>query len=168
MDNWAVVGPLCTFAPQLFAALSAAGKKQTLKEGLVGYRWARAIVAAPTVQVLLQYVRVWHILDAVVLDPLVVWKWSPDGKYQASSTYRVFFEGSTRLLGAKELLKTRAPPKVKFFMWTAIHRRLWTADRRHRHGLQDEDTCNLVARLLKPPNTCSWAASSQGKFGLLC
>jgi hypothetical protein len=57
-DNWAAVGPLCTFAPQLFAALSAAGKKQMLKEGLVGYRWARAIVAAPTVQVLLQYVRV--------------------------------------------------------------------------------------------------------------
>jgi hypothetical protein len=40
----------------------------------------------------------------------------------------------TSLLGAKELWRMKAPPKVKFF-WLALHHRLWTAERRKRHGL---------------------------------
>jgi len=58
----------------------------------------------------------------------------------------LFFEGSTALLGAKELGKTKAPPKVKFFMWLVLHRRIWTANRRLRHGLQDSDDCNLCSQ----------------------
>jgi hypothetical protein len=53
-----------------------------------------------------------------------VWKWSPDGKYAASLTYRAFFAGSTSLLGARELWMMKAPPKVKLFFWLALHRRL--------------------------------------------
>ena len=47
------------------------------------------------------------------------------------------------MMGAKELWKSSAPPKVKFFFWLALHGRLWTADRRKRHGLQDSDACAL-------------------------
>lgn len=31
--------------------------------------------------------------------------------------------------------------KVKFFFWLALHERLWTAQRRLRHGLQPNDVC---------------------------
>jgi len=75
-----------------------------------------------------------------------VWRWSADGKYSASFAYRAFFVGSTSLLGAKELWKAKAPPRVKFFFWLALHCRLWTADRRVRHGLQEDDTCVLCAQ----------------------
>jgi len=34
-------------------------------------------------------------------------------------------------------------PKVKIFFWLALHGRLWTAERRKRHGLQPEATCAL-------------------------
>ena len=101
-------------------------------------------------QVLCQYLKVWEIARDTVLDQTrsdrFVWKWSADGKYSASSTYRAFFAGSTVLLGARELWKTRAPPKVKFFRWLAFHGRLWTADRRRRHGLQDCDACVLCGQ----------------------
>jgi hypothetical protein len=60
-----------------------------------------------------------------------------------SLTYRAFFADSTKLLGAKELWRAKAPPKVKMFFWLALHRRLWTAERRKRHGLQDDDACAL-------------------------
>jgi len=43
------------------------------------------------------------------------------------------------LFGAKELWRVRAPPKVKFFFWLALHSKLGTSDRRKRHGLQDDD-----------------------------
>jgi len=32
---------------------------------------------------------------------------------------------------------------VKLFFWLAMHNRLWAADRRKRHGLQDDDGCIL-------------------------
>jgi hypothetical protein len=77
-----------------------------------------------------------------------VWKWTADGKYSASSTYRAFFAGSTSLLGARELWKTKALPRVKFF-WLVLHRHLWTAERRKRHGLQDDDACILCGQALE-------------------
>jgi len=83
----------------------------------------------------------------MVLDHLqpdrFIWKWLLDGRYSASSAYRAFFSRSSSLLGAKELWQTKAPPKVKFFGWLALHGHIWTVERRMRHGLQDSDTCVL-------------------------
>ena len=118
-DSWASVGALCHYAPNLSADISRAGKKRSLKDGIFQNRWARDIVGAPTTQVLCQYLRVWGILRNVILDPLqedrFVWRWTADGRYSASSAYRAFFAGSSSLLGANELWKTKAPLRVKFF-----------------------------------------------------
>ncbi|KAG2648901.1 hypothetical protein PVAP13_1NG072050 [Panicum virgatum] len=39
--------------------------------------------------------------------------------------------------------KNWAPQRVKFFTWLALKQRLWTADRRRRHGLDAHDICWL-------------------------
>jgi hypothetical protein len=70
----------------------------------------------------------------------------PDGAYSASSSYRSFFLGMSSLLGAWEVWRASAPPKVKFFFWLALHRRLWTADCKRRHGLQDSAECALYGQ----------------------
>ena len=146
-DCWASVGPLHRFAPSLFAATSRTGRKRTLREAVLDNQWARDVSGALTVQVLREYLQVWEILRSVQLQAHLpdrfIWKWSADGAYSASSAYRAFFAGSTRLLGAKELWQTKAPPKIKMFFWLALHRRLWTAERRKRHGLQINDDCAL-------------------------
>lgn len=72
-----------------------------------------------------------------------IWKWTSSGSYSVAFTYRAFLAGSTKLLGAKELWHAKAPPKVKLFFWLSMHRRLWTAERRARHGLQEDDACVL-------------------------
>lgn len=69
-DDWVPVGCLCHFAPDLFAAISARGKKRSLRDKLFQNRWARDITGAPTVQVLVQYLAVWRVLRAANLDPL--------------------------------------------------------------------------------------------------
>jgi hypothetical protein len=93
---------------------------------------------------------VWDILADVNLQSTLadrfVWRWSLDGRYSVSSTYRAFFHGSASLLGAKELWAVRAPPRVKLFFWLALHKRLWTAERHKCHGLQDGDECTLCAQ----------------------
>ena len=78
-----------------------------------------------------------------------VWRWSSSRAYSVSSTYWAFFAGSTRLLGAKELWRTKAPPRVKLFFWLALHHRLWTTDRRKQHGLQDDNACALCDQALE-------------------
>ena len=146
-DNWALIGQLCKFAPSLYAATSRAGRKRVLRDVLADNQWARDVTGALTVQVVRDYLKVWELLRSVQLHPLqpdrFVWKWTADGSFSVSSAYRAFFVGSTKLLGAKELWRTKAPPKVKLFFWLALHRRLWTAERRKRHGLQDDDACAL-------------------------
>ncbi|XP_066373644.1 uncharacterized protein [Miscanthus floridulus] len=51
-DRWMHVGPLCRFAPSLFAAISNVGKKRLVKDGLFQNRWARDIQGAFMTQVL--------------------------------------------------------------------------------------------------------------------
>lgn len=119
IDSWAPVGRLCLYTPDLYAAVSRADKRRTLKEALFQNRWAHDVVGAPTTQVLCQYLLVWRLLADVELDPFqsdrFVWKWTAGGQYSASSAYRAFFAGSASLPGAVELWKAKAPPKVKFF-----------------------------------------------------
>jgi hypothetical protein len=97
-----------------------------------------------------------------------VWKWSSCGNYTASSAYRAFFISMTFLPGAKLIWKAAVPPKVKFFFWLALHGRLWTADRRKRHGLQPDAVCALCDQAEETTDTCSPPARSRGKFGHAC
>lgn len=119
-DRWLPEGPLRRFAPALYLATSRPGRGRTVKEALFNHRWVQDISGAPTVQVLTEYLRTWRLVRDTALDPLrsdrYIWKWSPDAAYSVSSTYRVFFAGMTELLGAKELWRARAPPKVKLFL----------------------------------------------------
>ena len=64
-------------------------------------------------------------------------------------------------------MKFWAPSKVKFFLWLALLGRLWTAERRFRHGLQDDATCKLCDQ---DDETCDHlllisAAPIRGKSG---
>jgi hypothetical protein len=92
-------------------------------------------------RLLTEFIRLWNTVEQVQLSPGVPdtfnWRFTTDGMYSASSTYGAMFVGSSRPLGAKEIWKTFAPPRVKFF----LHDRCWTTHMRRRHGLQDDDAC---------------------------
>ena len=46
-------------------------------------------------------------------------------------------QGITRIAAAQCIWRSWAPLKCKIFAWLASQYRLWTSDRRARHGLQD-------------------------------
>lgn len=147
LDSWLPAGPLCRTAPNLFAAVAPRRRRRTVRHALEEQRWTRDITGAPTAPVLLEYFEVWDTMETVQLDPLTpdrfVWRWSPCGSYTASSAYRAFFYGRSELARARYVWKAAVPPKLKFIFWLALHGRIWTADRRRRHGLQQEATCSL-------------------------
>jgi hypothetical protein len=85
------------------------------------------------------------LLEQVLLLPGVpdtfVWRLAASQQYSASSAYGAMFIGCSRPLGARQLWKTSAPPRVKLFYWLVMHGKCWTAHRRWRHGLQDSSSC---------------------------
>lgn len=127
-----------------------------MKDALLQRTWVRDIVGAPTAPVLCDYVALWEKLENVQLQVAVpdrfIWRWTADGKYSASSAYQSFFIGMSSMIGAKQLWKVKVPLKVKFFFWIALHGRLWTAERRWRHGLQQQGTCVLCDQELETTN----------------
>jgi hypothetical protein len=47
------------------------------------------------------------------------------------------------MLGSDLVWDSWAPLRIKLFLWLALRKRLWTADRRRRHGLEAQDNCYL-------------------------
>jgi hypothetical protein len=57
--------------------------------------------------------------------------------------YATLFLGQTAVYGAKQLWKVRAPAKCGVFVWLALQDKCWTAERRQRHRLQNDNSCAL-------------------------
>ena len=69
------------------------------------------------------------------------WSLEANRKYSARSAYMAFFEGQIGMAGAQQIWCSRAPNKCKFFLWLALRKRCWTADRLGRRGLPRPAAC---------------------------
>lgn len=146
-DSWAPVGPLCHFAPNLFVAISGggAGKRRSVRDGLFQNRWARSPFRC-------------FANTSMSGNCCVVWRSIPcrrtassgNGLPMVNTRPRPPTEPSSPGRRRCWALKRCGRPKhrlaSKFFFWLAIHRRLWTAERRKRHGLQDDDAFVLCGQ----------------------
>jgi hypothetical protein len=104
-------------------------------------RHARARVGLGRL-VYLQYVQLCLIVldlnqtsDPEVQD-IFSWPCDASGIFSASSTYSRLCEGGIRFAAADGIWKPWAPSKCKIFTWLAVQYRVWTTERRARHGLQ--------------------------------
>ena len=92
------------------------------------------------------YLKLWDAVSQCQLsdeEDSLIWRWTPDGQYSATSAYRALLTASLPVRGCSRIWKIWAPLRVKIFLWLAIRGRHWTADRRRRHGLQAVDSCYL-------------------------
>lgn len=147
-DRWLQGRSIQEWAPCLFNAVRPRIRAvRTVAQGCNQRSWVLDITGALTVQVILDYLLIWDLVDATTILPgvpdKILWKWTADSMFTTASAYRAFFIGQSAVEGAKVLWKTRAPGNCKFLGWLAIHDRCWTAERRKRHNLQQEDTCVL-------------------------
>jgi hypothetical protein len=143
---------LCAFAPDLVTAVPKWRRASRIEASALDHNaWIADISGALTVQVILQFLQLVELLDGVALHPGMadsfIWRWSPSGQYSAASAYNALFLGQCSLLGAKELWKTKAPNKCRFFVWLALQGRCWTAARRLKHDLQNNGTCVLCCQV---------------------
>jgi len=151
-DRWLQGQSLLELAPSLCNVVSARIKGQrTVAQALLGDQWIRDISGALTVQVLLDYLQIWDRTRSIQLTEnqpdMICWKLTSDKIFSTSSAYLAFFIEQHPIEGAKLLRKARAPAKCKFFIWLVLHDRCWTAARRKKLGLQDDESCVLCAQL---------------------
>ena len=141
-DRWLQGLRILEIAPLVVAQVRTQTVNRWLaKDGLTSSNWINDIKGELSTDGLVQFIQLWEILSTVDIDSSLedqaIWKWSASGQYSASSAYRIMNEGPIRLGCAKGLWKCWAPLGCRLFMWLALQRRLWTSDRRLRHGLQD-------------------------------
>jgi hypothetical protein len=146
-DRWLNGRSIEELAPCLISMVGPIiRRKRTMVDALQDNKWVTYIRGGLTMQVLLDFLSIWDRVQEVNLtdsQDRVIWRWLRDGAFSTASTYRVFFSGQHAIPGARLLHKTRAPGRCGFFIWLALHDRVWTSARRKRHNPQDDDRCAL-------------------------
>lgn len=118
----------------------------TVAQALPNRAWVRHIAGGITAPAMQEYLDIWDRIRGVELsnaEDTLVWRWTADGKFSSRSAYRALHLGSHPHHGCSRIWDTWAPLRVKIFLWLAVRRRQWTADRRRRHGLDANEHCFL-------------------------
>ena len=146
-DRWLLGQRLDQTFPHLFGAGAARAKKRTVHDALVENRWISDIRGALTVNVLIEYLRLWGNLSGFELEAEVddthIWQFTSLGQYSTKSAYESLFTRAVQFKHGKRIWKSWAPGKCKFFMWTVAHKKCWTADRLASNGLPHPAICPL-------------------------
>jgi hypothetical protein len=118
----------------------------TVAVALQNNRWMRGLRRMNSEIALRQYVELWTQLSQVQLgdaEDSIVWRFTPDGKYSASSAYKIQFTGSTADIRWATIWKAKVEQKCRIFMWLMLQNRLPTVDRIIKWGGQADPICKL-------------------------
>ena len=133
-DRWIQGKAVKDIAPALLEFVSRRDIKETTVAAAMESRsWIRQITGGITVPAIMEYLRLWDILSTITLgegEDKLIWCWRADGAYSSKSAYRALFMAATPVYGCHLVWETWAPLRVKIFLWLAIRKRHWTADRR--------------------------------------
>ena len=98
-------------------------------------------------QVLVEYLQLWNLVDEIYLQPDTadqhIWHFFGHGTYSSKSAYDAFHTGSITFGPWQRVWKTWAPLRCKFFIWLAIKNKVRTADKLAKRGLPHPAACPL-------------------------
>lgn len=125
LDRWLDGKTIRELAPAPFAIIPPKVRKQrTVAQALANRTWVSDITGTLTVQVIVEYLQIWHLVDGMVLqqdiDDHHIWKLSNTGVYSSKSACEAFFTGAVCFAPWKRIWKSWAPLRCKFFLWLAI------------------------------------------------
>lgn len=145
-DRWIAGKCIADLAPSLFSTVpKRTTKHRTVAQALNNRTWVSDISGALTVQVLIDYLLIWDLVEDISLQQGTpdqhLWRLTRSGVYSSKSAYAAFFFGAVSFSGWKRIWKGWAPLKCKFFLWLAKNNRCWTADRLAKRGLPHPAAC---------------------------
>ena len=114
---------------------------RTVEQAVANSRWTQDVAAPLSYMGLMQCMELWREISTVdrnlEMDDEFSWPASTTGAYTAGSTYERLSQGLLRYPLTDNIWRNVAPLKCRLFVWLAAQKRVWTSDRRFRHGLQD-------------------------------
>jgi hypothetical protein len=109
-------------------------------EGMLEDAWVADIRVTLSADGIAQCMQLWLAIREVQrneqMEDRFSWPWTESGMFSTKSAYLAMCHGSEYFRMAEAIWSAKAPLKCQIFMWLAVLHRLWTSDRRERHGLQ--------------------------------
>lgn len=105
-------------SPNVFTAVKRSKLKVCVADAMNSNSWLTHFQGAITMQMAVEIANMCDMLDRVELSSQpdsFAWRFSADQCYSASSAYAALFFGSVQLHGARQIWKTQAPPRIRFF-----------------------------------------------------
>uniref|UniRef100_A0A8R7TT92 Reverse transcriptase zinc-binding domain-containing protein n=1 Tax=Triticum urartu TaxID=4572 RepID=A0A8R7TT92_TRIUA len=141
-DRWIHGFAIKGIAPLIHAQVDTRTiNRRTVEEGLLEGRWLLDISGEVNFVGHMQLLHLNLAISTINRDPskddLFSWPADPSGSYTAKSTYIRLCQGAERPPYATCIWRSWAILKCKIFVWLAVQHRIWTLDRRARHGLQN-------------------------------
>ena len=148
-DRWINGKTACEIAPGITGLIATRAKNsRTVAQGLDNNAWLTDVPGTLAFRGAREVLVLWAAVSNVERNQTAsdsfYWPWSKSGCYSARSTYNMLVQGRERFPLAEPIWKCWAAPKCKLFVWLASQHRIWTSDRRFRHGLQDRPSACFV------------------------
>jgi hypothetical protein len=142
-DRWLSGRTAEEVAPAVTALVTTRTRnRRSVQEGLINNAWLADVATNLTVEGTVQCLQLWEAIEGVDREHTepdkFSWTGANNGQYTAKSTYKMLWQGTQEYAMYKPIWRSYTPLKCKIFGWLALKHRLWTSDRRHRHGLQDQ------------------------------
>jgi hypothetical protein len=115
-DRWLDGSTMAEVAPNLFrTVLKRTAKRRTVAQALQNRSWVRDINGALTVQVWVEYLQVWDLVEGIFLQQDVPdqfkWKLTQSSSYSSKSAYSAFFVRTIKFNPWRRIWKSWAPPE---------------------------------------------------------
>jgi hypothetical protein len=130
-------------APGLFSL--ARSKQLSVREALHNGAWMRGLRTINSSELMDSFIDIWWHLQSIILYPRpdsISWNFSANGVYSAKSAYSVQFLTRIPEPHLQKVWSIKAERRIKFFIWTLLQNRLWTADRLSARGWDHNDACS--------------------------
>jgi hypothetical protein len=98
-DRWLHGSSVGELDPNLFQLIPKRARRQrAVSQALSNRRWVTDIQGALTVQVIVEYLKLWMLVEGFTLQPALpdhhFWKFTSSGQYSSKSAYNAFFLGN--------------------------------------------------------------------------
>lgn len=98
-DRWLHGSSVGELDPNLFQLIPKRARRQrAVSQALSNRRWVTDIQGALTVQVIVEYLKLWMLVEGFTLQPALpdhhFWKFTSSGQYSSKSAYNTFFLGN--------------------------------------------------------------------------
>lgn len=141
-----------------------------MQEGLLNRRWIGDIKGALTVGALVDYLHLWNALSVLFLQPDIEDKHIFSMHLMANTLRKfliVVYSMTCVFAHHKQIWRSWAPSKCRFFLWLVAQNKCWTTDHLAKRGMNHPVRCPLFDQDFETIIICWYPAFSLESFGTL-